>query len=58
MDEAEKPGVMQRQRDLFQSRYDLTDQRLAGVMMSGGRKAVQGGVRVKLPPQTPNTPKN
>jgi cytochrome c peroxidase len=49
MDEADKPGVMQRQGDLLRSRYNLTDQRLAGVMMSGGRKAVQGGVRVKLP---------
>lgn len=49
MDEADKPAVMQRQGDVLRSRYGLSDQRLAGVMMSGGRKAVQGGVRVKLP---------
>ena len=48
-DEAEKPIVLQGQADLLRSRYDLSDQRIAGVMMSGGRKAVQGGVRVKLP---------
>ena len=47
-DEAEKPIVLQGQADLLRSRYDLSDQRIAGVMMSGGRKAVQGGVRVKL----------
>ena len=48
-DEAEKPIVMQRQADVLRSRYDLSDQRIAGVIMSGGRKSVQGGVRVKLP---------
>ena len=37
-DEAEKAGVMQRQADLLRARYDLADQRVAGVMMSGGRK--------------------
>ncbi|UXI66485.1 hypothetical protein [Tahibacter amnicola] len=47
-DEADKPGVMQRQRALLEARYDLADRPIAGVMMSGGRKAVQGGVRVKL----------
>src|SRR5690606_1246124 len=48
-DEAQKPKVMQRQRDMLNQRYDLADRPLS-VMMSGGRKAVQGGVRVKLPP--------
>lgn len=48
-DEAEKPAVMKRQSDLLQSRYDLSDRPIPGVFMSGGRKVVQGGVRVKLP---------
>jgi cytochrome c peroxidase len=48
-DEAEKPQVMQRQADLLAQRYDLADRPIPGVMMSGGRKPVQGGVRVKLP---------
>ena len=49
-DEAQKPQVMQRQADLLNQRYDLSDQPIPGVMMSGGRKPIQGGVRVKLPP--------
>jgi len=48
-DQAAKPEVMQRQRTLLNARYDLSDRPAAGVMMSGGRKAVQQGVRVKLP---------
>jgi cytochrome c peroxidase len=48
-DEAAKPGVTQQQQDLLAQRYDLSDQPIPGVMMSGGRKPVQGGVRVKLP---------
>jgi cytochrome c peroxidase len=48
-DEAQKPEVMQRQTDLLNERYDLSDRPVPGVMMSGGRKPVQGGVRVKLP---------
>jgi len=48
-DEAMKAGVMERQRQLLSRRYDLSDRAMEGVMMSGGRKAVQGGVRVKLP---------
>jgi cytochrome c peroxidase len=48
-DEAAKPGVMQRQSELMNQRYDLSDRPIAGVLMSGGRKPVQGGVRVKLP---------
>ena len=49
-DQAAKPGVLQRQRSLFAQRYDLADRPIAGLKMSGGRKAVQGGVRVRLPP--------
>ncbi len=49
-DEAQKPQVMQRQEALLNQRYDLSDRPIPGVMMSGGRKPVQGGVRVKLPP--------
>jgi cytochrome c peroxidase len=48
-DEAAKPKVMQRQHALFDARYDLSDKPIPGVKMSGGRKVVQGGVRVKLP---------
>ena len=49
MDEAMKPQVMARQEALLSERYDLSDHPIPGVMMSGGRKPVQGGVRVKLP---------
>src|SRR3954454_13724155 len=49
-DEAQKPQGMQRQADLLNQRYDLSDQPIPGGMMSGGRKLIQGGVRVKLPP--------
>jgi cytochrome c peroxidase len=51
-DQAAKPRVMQRQRSLLAERYDLSDRPIPGVRMSGGRKAVQGGVRVKLPEGT------
>jgi cytochrome c peroxidase len=51
-DEAMKPAVLKRQQALFNDRYDMTDRPIPGVMMSGGRKAVQGGVRVKLRPGT------
>lgn len=40
--------VMQRQQRLLEQRYDLSDQP-SSVMMAGGRKAVQQGVRVRLP---------
>jgi cytochrome c peroxidase len=49
LDEAAKPAVQRRQADLLASRYDLSNRPIPGVMMSGGRRAVQGGVRVKLP---------
>ncbi|MDW6021059.1 cytochrome B6 [Mesorhizobium sp. BAC0120] len=48
-DEAQKPAVMERQRNLLNDRYDLANRPIPGVMMSGGRKPVQQGVRVKLP---------
>lgn len=47
-DEAAKPAVMRRQQNLLNERYDLSNRPIAGVMMSGGRKPVQDGVRVKL----------
>jgi hypothetical protein len=50
-DKAAKSEVMQRQTALLGERYDLSDRPAAGVMMSGGRKPVQEGVRVKLPGQ-------
>lgn len=49
IDEAQKPQVMERQRAMLEARYDLSD-RPMGVLMSGGRKQVQEGVRV-LPPE-------
>ena len=45
---AAKAGVMRRQQDLLNSRYDLGNRPASGVTMSKG-KAVQGGVRAKLP---------
>lgn len=47
-DEAQKSSVMKRQEALLGERYDLSDNP-SDVQMSGGRKAVQEGVRVKLP---------
>ena len=52
IDEADKPQVMQRQRELLAERYDLSDRPTQGVVMSGGRKPVQDGVRVRLAPGT------
>jgi len=45
---AAKPEIAKRQRDLLAARYDLSDRPVAGATMSRG-KAIQGGVRVKLP---------
>ncbi len=45
---AAKPDIMKRQMNLLEERYDLSDQPAEGVTMSGG-KAVQEGIRVKLP---------
>jgi cytochrome c peroxidase len=47
--EAKKPGIMQRAQQQLEQRYDLADRPIPNVMMSGARKPVQGGVRVKLP---------
>jgi cytochrome c peroxidase len=47
-DMREKAGVMRRQQTLLESRYDLGNRPMK-LMMSGGRRAVQQGVRVKLP---------
>jgi cytochrome c peroxidase len=44
----EMDEIVQRQQELLERRYDLSNQPVDGVTMSGG-KAVQGGVRVKLP---------
>jgi cytochrome c peroxidase len=45
---AAKAEIEKRQRDLLAARYDLSDRPVAGASMSRG-KAIQGGVRVKLP---------
>jgi cytochrome c peroxidase len=47
-DVAEKTRFMERQMTLLERRYDLSD-RPADVMMSGKKKYIQEGVRVKLP---------
>ena len=47
--EAAKPAIMERQMALLAERYDLSDRPVSGVTMSSG-KAIQKGVRVKLPP--------
>ncbi len=46
--QAAKPEIMQRQKQLLEERYDLSNKPAAGVTMSRG-KPVQEGVRVKLP---------
>ncbi|MCG3138618.1 MAG: hypothetical protein HJJLKODD_02484 [Phycisphaerae bacterium] len=45
---AAKPEIMKKQMALLEARYDLADHPVEGVTMSRG-KAIQGGVRVKLP---------
>jgi cytochrome c peroxidase len=47
-DVEDKPKFMQRQKEMLERRYDLSD-RPSDVKMSGGSKFVQEGVRVKLP---------
>ncbi|MCO8121310.1 cytochrome B6 [Stieleria sp. TO1_6] len=47
-DAGQKESVMQQQNRLLESRYDLSDN-ASELMMSGGRKAVQRAVRVRLP---------
>lgn len=44
----DKSKILKRHRDLLDQRYDLSNNAAKGVTMSRG-KAVQGGVRVKLP---------
>ena len=44
--------VMRLQRALLEERLDFSDRAIPGTTMSGRRKAVQGGVRVKLPQGT------
>lgn len=48
---AAKDAIMQRQMDVLAERYDLSNSAVPNVTMSRG-KAVQGGVRVKLPAGT------
>ncbi|CAN5883421.1 cytochrome b6 [soil metagenome] len=47
-DSAERDKFMDRQRALMEARYDLGDNP-SDILMSGERKSVQQGVRVKLP---------
>jgi len=47
-DEEMQPKLQQRQQALLERRYDLSDNP-SNVWMSGHRKKVQQGVRVKLP---------
>jgi len=47
-DERNKPRVIQRQSELLKERYDLSN-RPSELLMSGGRRTVQEGVRVLLP---------
>ncbi len=49
--QSEKAGFAKRQQDLLNARYDLANRPAQGATMSRG-KAVQGGVRVKLPAGT------
>jgi cytochrome c peroxidase len=49
-DEADRAAVMRRQEGLLGARYDLADRPIPGVQMSGRRRSVQGGVRVRLAP--------
>jgi cytochrome c peroxidase len=51
-DEAAKPAVQRRQQNLLNERYDLSNRPIEGLRMSGGRKGIQSGVRVKLPAGT------
>jgi cytochrome c peroxidase len=46
---ADKPKFMEQQQKLISERYDLSDRPLVGAKMFRG-KAIQGGVRAKLPP--------
>jgi len=50
-DVEQKPMLEERQRKLLEQRYDLRND-VGSAMMSAGRKAVQRGVRVRLPENT------
>lgn len=49
--EADKPKLAKAQAKLLEERYDLSDRPVKGAVMSRG-KAVQGGVRTRLPKGT------
>ncbi len=49
--QADKPKFAKRQQNLLSERYDLADRSVQGATMSRG-KAIQAGVRVKLPSST------
>jgi cytochrome c peroxidase len=44
-----KPDLMKKQLALLEERYDLRDRPSKKVKMSGGKKPIQVGIRVKLP---------
>ena len=46
---AQKLGIMEFQAKFLSDRYDLSDRPSQSLKMSGGRKSVQEGVRVRLP---------
>ena len=46
---AAKEAVVKRQMALLEDRYDLSNRPAKGLMMSGGRRAVQEGIRARLP---------
>lgn len=45
---AEKPAIMKKQQDLLNEQYDLSD-KPSDMKMSGKRKFIQKGIRVRLP---------
>jgi cytochrome c peroxidase len=49
--QAAKPAIEQRQQQLLEERYDLSNHPASGITMSRG-KPIQAGVRVKLPKGT------
>jgi cytochrome c peroxidase len=46
---AAKPAILKKHAELLAARYDLGNRPSKDLLMSGGRKPVQEGVRVKLP---------
>ena len=49
--QSDKPKFAKRQQNLLNERYDLSNRGIDGITMSRG-KAIQSGVRVKLPSNT------